>query len=90
MIRDPRGDCDDLSLLFISMCRSQCIPAYLQADVVFSDSIRIDKTDWNGHYHYVFEGAGWHAWVMVYIPPWGWLPVDLTMLGGMNPVETIT
>ncbi len=90
MIRDPRGDCDDLSLLFISMCRSQGIPAYLQAGVVFSDSIRIDKTDWNGHYHYVFEGAGWHAWVMVYIPPWGWLPVDLTMLGGMNPVETIT
>jgi len=90
MIRDPRGDCDDLSLLFITMCRSQGIPAYLQAGVVFSKSLDIDETDWDGHYHYVFDGAGWHAWAMVYIPPWGWLPVDLTMLGGMSSSEAIT
>ncbi len=89
-IRDPRGDCDDLSLLFITMCRSQGIPAYLQAGLVLNPSINIDETDWVGHYHYVFDGAGWHAWAMVYIPPWGWLPVDLTMLGGMSPAETIT
>lgn len=89
-IRDPRGDCDDLSLLFITMCRSQGIPAYLQAGVVLSESIMIDETDWGGHYRYVFEGAGWHAWAMVYIPPWGWLPVDITKLGGMDPLETIT
>ena len=89
-VRDPRGDCDDLSLLFITMCRSQGIPAYLHAGVVLSESIMIDETDWGGHYRYVFEGAGWHAWAMVYIPPWGWLPVDLTMLGGMDPLETIS
>jgi len=89
-IRDPRGDCDDLSLLFITMCRSQGIPAYLQAGLVLSESMTIDETDWEGHYHYVFDGAGWHAWAMVYIPPWGWLPVDLTMLGGMSPSEPIT
>jgi transglutaminase-like putative cysteine protease len=90
MIRDPRGDCDDLSLLFITMCRSQGIPAYLQAGVILSESMNIEETDWDGHYHYVFDGAGWHAWAMVYIPPWGWLPVDLTMLGGMSPSEPIT
>jgi transglutaminase-like putative cysteine protease len=89
-VRDPRGDCDDLSLLFITMCRSQGIPAYLQAGLVLSESMTIDETDWEGHYHYVFDGAGWHAWAMVYIPPWGWLPVDLTMLGGMSPSEPIT
>ena len=90
MIRDPRGDCDDLSLLFITMCRSQGIPAYLQAGVVFSESLDIDETDWDGHYHYVFDGAGWHAWAMVFTPPWGWLPVDLTMLGGMSSSEAVT
>ncbi|MCW4014073.1 MAG: transglutaminase-like domain-containing protein, partial [Candidatus Bathyarchaeota archaeon] len=89
-VRDPRGDCDDLSLLFITMCRSRGIPAYLQAGVVLSESIDIDETDWDGHYHYVFDGVGWHAWAMVYIPPWGWLPVDLTMLGGMSSSEAIT
>ena len=89
-IRDPRGDCDDLSLLFITMCRSQGIPAFLQAGVVLSESLMIDETDWGGHYRYVFDGAGWHAWAMVYIPPWGWLPVDLIMLGGMDPLETVS
>ncbi len=89
-IRDPRGDCDDLSLLFITMCRSQGIPSFMQGGLILGESIDMDETDWSGHYRYVFEGAGWHAWAMVYVPPWGWLPVDLTFLGGMNPLETIT
>ena len=45
MIRDPRGDCDDLGLLFISMCRSQGIPAFLQGGVVFSDSLDLELAD---------------------------------------------
>lgn len=90
MIRDPRGDCDDLGLLFISMCRSQGIPAYLQGGVVFSESLDLDMTEWEGHYRFIFDGAGWHAWVMVYVPPWGWLPVDLTVIDGFRPVEAIT
>lgn len=90
MVRDPRGDCDDLGLLFISMCRSQGIPAYLQGGVVFSETLDLDMTEWDGHYRFIFDEAGWHAWVMVYIPPWGWLPVDLTMIDGMRPVEAIT
>ncbi len=89
-IRDPRGDCDDLSLLFITMCRSQGIPAYMQGGLVLGESIDVDETDWENHYRYVFDGAGWHAWAMVYVPLWGWLPVDLTFLGGMNPLETVT
>jgi transglutaminase-like putative cysteine protease len=90
MLRDPRGDCDDLSLLFITMCRSQGIPAYLQAGLILNESMDIEETDWDGHYHYVFDGAGWHAWAMVYTPPWGWLPVDLTMVGGLSSSEAIT
>jgi hypothetical protein len=90
LVRDPRGDCDDLALLFITMCRSLGIPAYLQGGVVLSDTLMIDETDWDGHYRYVFDGAGWHAWAMVYVPPWGWLPVDLTKLGGFEASMAIT
>lgn len=88
-VRDPRGDCDDFGLLFVSMCRSQGIPAFLQGGVVLSETLQLDETDWNGHYRYVFDGVGWHAWAMVYIPPWGWLPVDLILTEGMRPVDAI-
>jgi hypothetical protein len=89
-LRDPRGDCDDLSLLFISFCRSLGIPAYLQGGILFSETMQLDETDWDGHYRYVFDKVGWHAWAMVYIPPWGWLPVELTLSDGMRPVDAIT
>ncbi|MCD6300805.1 MAG: transglutaminase, partial [Staphylothermus sp.] len=32
-----------------------------------------------GYYHYVFLGGGGHGWVAVYIPPWEWIRVDLTI-----------
>lgn len=89
-LRDPRGDCDDLALLFISFCRSLGIPAYLQGGILFSETMQLDETDWDGHYRYIFDKVGWHAWAMVYIPPWGWLPVELTMSDGMRPVDAIT
>ncbi len=88
-VRDPRGDCDDLGLLFVSMCRSQGIPAFLQGGLVLGESLQLDETDWEGHYSYIFDGAGWHAWAMVYSHPHGWLPVDLTMTDGLRPVDAI-
>jgi transglutaminase-like putative cysteine protease len=63
----------------ISMLRSLGIPAFLQIGVVFSESISSEKASWAGHLTFVQEGVGWHGWAMVYVPPWGWIPVDLTL-----------
>jgi len=84
---DGLGDCDDQSILLISMCRSLGIPAYLQVGIVIHPSIVDSETSWEGHLNDTRDGVGWHAWAMIYVPPWEWLPVDLTLVqedGGLD------
>ncbi|MEM2374601.1 MAG: hypothetical protein QXI11_09220, partial [Thermoproteota archaeon] len=33
---------------------------------------------WDGHLHISSRNIGWHGWVEAYVPPWGWLPIDIT------------
>jgi len=72
------GDCDDQANLLITMCRIMGIPAYLQIGCVFVEGYGASYTMWDGHLYIHEENVGWHGWAVVYIPPWGWLPVDLT------------
>lgn len=78
------GDCDDQSILLITMCRILGIPAYLQIGCVLRKDIKADESVWGGHVRIHEDGVGWHGWSMVYVPPWGWLPVDLTYVTGMS------
>jgi len=88
-LADMIGDCDDQAILLISMLRSLGIPSFLQVGVVFSDQIESEKASWGGHLTIRQQSVGWHGWAMVYIPPWGWLPVDLTLSGSNDPIELI-
>jgi transglutaminase-like putative cysteine protease len=88
-LEQRRGDCDDQSILLISMLRALGVPALLQIGVVFSNSIEGDRTSWDGHLSVEQRGIGWHGWAMVYIPPWGWLPIDLTLTGSKDPLTII-
>lgn len=88
-LEDLQGDCDDQAILMITMLRSLGIPAFLQIGVVFSDSISSEKASWEGHLTFVQEGMGWHGWAMVYVPPWGWIPVDLTLTSARDPLDMI-
>jgi transglutaminase-like putative cysteine protease len=88
-IRDPRGDCDDMSILFITMCRSIGIPAILQTGLIINQNLQGEDIVWERHLNYTYEGLSWHAWAMVYIPPYGWLPVDLTLSKSLTPIDAI-
>jgi transglutaminase-like putative cysteine protease len=72
------GDCDDQSALLVTMLRSVGIPSYLQTGGVVSPIYSISGETWGGHLTLVSRGIGWHGWVEAYVPPWGWLPVDIT------------
>ena len=87
-LTDMKGDCDDQSILFASMCRSLGIPAYLQVGVIFIN-VEDSGSSWDGHLVSSHTGVGWHAWAMVYVPPWGWLPVDLTLAPSVEPLDLI-
>jgi hypothetical protein len=40
---------------------------------------------------FIQRQIGWHGWASVYVPPWGWLPVDLTYVpeGFSDPLNAI-
>ena len=78
-INDKKGDCDDQAILLITLCRIIGIPAYLQVGCIFQfGSYPSPEEYWEGHVTSVLRQIGWHGWAIVYVPPWGWLPVDLT------------
>jgi len=79
-LSDNLGDCDDQSILLISMARSLGIPAYLKVGIIIHPNIVDSDTSWEGHLETDADGIGWHGWAMIYIPPWGWVPVDLTLV----------
>lgn len=58
------ADCGQQTLLLITLLRMNGIPARWQSGMVFSD-----------------DGSGFdniHDWGFVYLPPWGWVPMDVT------------
>lgn len=73
------GDCDEQANLVISFCRVLGIPAFLQFGCMYLPSKVEETSKFNGRLSYHFDRLGWHAWAMVYVPPWQWLPVDMTI-----------
>lgn len=93
-LTEKEGDCDDQAILLITLCRILGIPAYLQVGCIYLPALAHSReTYWNDHVTVVSKRIGWHGWSMVYIPPWGWLPADLTYVtapsGLSNPLNAI-
>lgn len=61
--RYKRGDCSAKSNLFISLCRINKIPAREQGGWIVKPNKKHAQ----------------HSWAQVYVEPYGWLPVDVTM-----------
>lgn len=88
-----KGDCDDQANLLILALRSLGVPAYLETALVADFNYREERVIWapEAHYYAAFMGVNYaHAWAEVYVPPWGWLPVDLTFHAGTgDPLDAI-
>lgn len=63
-----KGNCADLARLFIALARASGIPARQVNGMVFSPDVSANKSVKK------YE----HAWVEIYFPKYGWLPVDPT------------
>ncbi|MFB0502837.1 MAG: transglutaminase family protein [Candidatus Bathyarchaeia archaeon] len=82
---DRFGDCDDQANLLITLCRIVGIPAHLQIGCIYLPN-QANETNsyWDDHLVYRLMKIGWHGWAIAYIPPWGWLPIDLTYAEGVS------
>lgn len=57
------GSCSEYSFVYIAMCRAASLPARYAGSV----AIRGDDASWDDVFH---------RWVEVYLPNYGWIPVD--------------
>jgi len=64
VLKRGTGSCSEYTFVFIAMCRAAGLPArYSGALVVRSQDKGIDNV--------------WHRWAQVYLPNYGWVPVDV-------------
>jgi transglutaminase-like putative cysteine protease len=65
-LSNRRAVCDEMSTLFIALCRAVGVPARFVSGTAYTDDPRFR------------EGWGPHAWAEVYFPGKGWVPFDVT------------
>jgi hypothetical protein len=91
-LNDGYGDCDDQAILVIALLRTLGIPSYMQIGAIYlPEAAEVAQNHWGNRVQTVEKKMGWHGWTVVYIPPWGWLPVDLTYVprGFDDPLNAI-
>ncbi|MFH0874446.1 MAG: transglutaminase-like domain-containing protein [archaeon] len=66
VLENREGVCDEITNLFIALCRSLGIPARFVSGVAYTNS-ELFTDEW-----------GLHGWAEVYFPNIGWIPYDVT------------
>ncbi len=66
VLENREGVCDEITNLFLALCRSLNIPARFVSGVSYSNMEQFNNT-WSGH-----------GWAEVYFPGYGWIPFDIT------------
>ena len=70
VIENGKGSCSEYTFVFIAMCRAAGIPARYDGAI----ALRGDRTS---------KDNVFHRWCEIYLPPYGWIPVDPS--GGDTP-----
>lgn len=75
VLKNKQGVCDEITSLFIAMCRSVGVPAKFVSGIAYTNSDLFEE-EW-----------GAHGWAEVYFPGYGWVPFDVTY-GQLGYVDT--
>lgn len=76
VLKRGTGSCTEYTMVFIAMCRAKGIPARFSGGSFVSDPSKSLRDD-----------SG-HRWQEVYLPNWGWVPVDVTLDDSRTPART--
>ena len=67
VLSQGHGSCTEYTWLFIAMCRAAGIPARY-----------VGGTHYGGHGQVPYYDTAGHRWAQIYLPNYGWIPVDVT------------
>jgi len=66
VLENRKGVCDEITNLYLAMTRSAGIPSRFVSGFSYTNSPEFP------------EGWGSHGWAEIYLPEYGWIPVDVT------------
>jgi transglutaminase-like putative cysteine protease len=74
VLKRGKGSCSEYTYVFVTLCRAAGLPArYVGSVVVRGDDASVDEA--------------FHRWAEVYLPNYGWVPVDANRGDSPSPVE---
>ncbi|MFH1746158.1 MAG: transglutaminase domain-containing protein [Planctomycetota bacterium] len=74
VLRRGSGSCSEYTFCFVALCRAAGLPARYQGSVVIrGDDASIDES--------------FHRWAQVYLPNYGWVPVDANKGDARSPAD---
>ncbi|MFH0980039.1 MAG: transglutaminase domain-containing protein [Planctomycetota bacterium] len=74
VLKRGRGSCSEYTYTFVALCRAAGLPARYQGSVVVrGDDASIDEA--------------FHRWAQVYLPHYGWVPVDANRGDAKSPAD---
>ncbi len=79
VLRRRNGSCSEFSYLFCALCRSAGIPTRFAGGTCCRLKIGM---------RWPAEDRVYHRWAEVYLPPYGWVPFDVTRNRGNPPKRT--
>ena len=74
VLKRGSGSCSEYTFAFVALCRAAGLPARYQGSVVVrGDDASVDEA--------------FHRWAQVYLPNYGWVPVDANKGDAASPVD---
>jgi hypothetical protein len=74
VLKRGKGSCSEYTFAFIALCRAAGLPARYQGSVVVrGDDASVDDA--------------FHRWAQIYLPNYGWVPVDASRGDAASPVD---
>ncbi|MCP4675084.1 MAG: hypothetical protein GY854_06185 [Deltaproteobacteria bacterium] len=71
VLQNGCGSCSEYVFLYIALCRIAGIPARYVSSTLFGSSSGPGHT-------FPYEDDMYHRWTQIYLPGYGWVPVDVT------------
>lgn len=87
VLEKGQGSCSEYSYLFTALARANGVPVRFVGATAYRppEAGNNDGNEGDGSGSGIYEDRVFHRWVEVYVPPYGWLPIDVNRDDRQSP-----